>query len=93
MDTLKEKLFYASIDKIIWETWDPIDINTESNARNEYFGYIPMIFEKALKCDDDEELAKFLFMIETQRMELDGNYEKCKLVSKAILSLKNKIDT
>ena len=39
-----EKSLYAKIDKILWEKWDPIGINNISEIRNEYYGYIPIIF-------------------------------------------------
>ena len=88
MDITKEKEFYNLIDKILWEIWDPIGINTNANIRNEYFGYVPLIFQKALTANNEEELAKTLFLIETERMGLDGNFEKCFLVSKEILNVK-----
>ncbi len=89
MDITKEKEFYKLIDKILWEVWDPIGINTNPDIRNEYYGYVPLIFQKALEVDNEIELAKVLFFIETERMELDGNFEKCLVVSKEILKVKS----
>lgn len=87
----KEKVFYTMLDKIIWEEWDPIGINFSLDARNEYYGYLPQIFEEALKSNNEIEIANLLFSIEKNRMGLDGNYERCLTVSKEILDTKNKL--
>ena len=91
MDNIRKNKFYSSIDKIVWEKWDPIGINNNLNIRNEYYGYIPIIFEKALNSNDEKELANVLFSIETDRIGLDGNYEKCLMISKEILKEKGKV--
>jgi hypothetical protein len=88
METTKVKEYYNLIDKILWEDWDPIGINTNANIRNEYYGYVPLIFQKTLEVDDEVELAKLLFSIEINRIGLDGNFKKCLVVAKKILAFK-----
>lgn len=90
MKNLNEKELYTLIDKILWEQWDPIGINVDNNARNEYHGYIPLIFQKVLQNKSENEIANSLYEIEKNRMGLDGNYENCLRVAKSILLLHTK---
>ena len=91
MSSKKEKVFYNFIDKIFWEQWDPVGINKDIKARNEYYGYIPIVFSEALKHENENHIASLLFSIEKDRMGLEGNYEKCLIVAKKILNEKLEI--
>lgn len=80
-----EKSLYAKIDKILWEKWDPIGMNNISEIRNEYYGYIPIIFNAVKQTNEKGVIADILFDIETKRMGLNGNYDKCLAVASEIL--------
>jgi hypothetical protein len=88
MENSKQTEYYKFIDKIAWEDWDPIGLNKYEDARNEYYGYLPSILSKALNTNNYIELADFLFFIETERIGLDGNLNKCIDVAKKILDFK-----
>ena len=77
---------YKAIDEILWREWDPIGINAFIEARDEYGGYIPQIYSLKVKGADVETIARHLFKIETDRMGLSGNLDKCRQIANKILN-------
>jgi hypothetical protein len=78
---------YKAIDEILWNEWDPIGVNN-SAPRNEYYGYLPIIFDLKLKNATRESIAQKLFELETKNMGLDGNIDHCRKIADKIISLK-----
>ena len=58
------------IDRILWEVWDPIGVNQISPARDEYSGYVFVVFQLLTSGASVEEIAQHLLMIVNDRMEL-----------------------
>ena len=85
----EEFLTYKKIDEILWFDWDPIGVNDIDDARDEYEGYVPEIFNIRKACAGREEIAMHLLNIEKKRMGLDGNLENCLNVAGKIVSLQN----
>lgn len=86
-----EKELYKIIDKILWEDWDPIGINTSQKARNEYYGYIPEILSLILNNSSVEEITDKLDYFSHLRMGLDSNKNHCKEIAEKIISERNKL--
>ncbi len=42
---------YKAINEILWNDWNPIGIN-DSAPRNEYYGFIPELFELKINYSD-----------------------------------------
>lgn len=80
-------IVWNRIDEILWHDWDPIGINDVESARDEYQNYIGDILEFKLNGTDVTEIANYLSVIETQRMNLLGNKEKCFTVAQKIQKL------
>jgi hypothetical protein len=59
-----------AIDEILWRLWDPIGVNDMPEARDEYSSYAPGILGLLRRGADDEEIARHLRMIESERMGL-----------------------
>jgi hypothetical protein len=59
------------IDRILWEVWDPIGVNT-IGPRDEYSNYTNPIFELLVSGATDEEIATHLYNIASDRMGLSG---------------------
>lgn len=78
---------YKALDNILWKDWDPIGVNEHLSARDEYYGYIPTIFDLKIKGADVETIAKKLFEIETARMGLFGNMKHCSEIAEKIIAL------
>ena len=83
----KQLLIFRSIDKILWNDWDPIGVNQISEVRDEYQTYVPGIYELKRKNASIEVLAERLIEIETYRMGLDGDIDKCSVVARKIIEL------
>ena len=83
----KQLLIFRSIDKILWNDWDPIGVNQISEVRDEYQTYVTGIYELKRKNASIEVLAERLIEIETYRMGLDGDIDKCRVVAQKIIEL------
>lgn len=55
-----QEILYKQIDEIIWNDWDPIGVNDYPEARDEYYGYLPQIFELKNNGADSETIAQRL---------------------------------
>ena len=56
------------IRSVLLQTWDPIGIQNEPNAKDEYDGYVEGIYRLLSKGASDDELATHLWLIVTDRM-------------------------
>ncbi len=81
---LEQKNLYNIIDELLWNDWDPIGLNEYEEARDEYQSYLPTIFNLKINNADKEAIAQHLLKIETDRMGLLGNIEKCRSVAEKI---------
>jgi hypothetical protein len=75
---------YKLIDEITWNDWDPIGVNEFQGAREEYYSYLPAIFDLKISGSDKETIAQYLFRIETERIGLFGNIDNCRVVAQKI---------
>lgn len=78
---------YESIDMILWNDWDPIDINSIA-PRDEYQSYTPLIFKLKTCGADCETIAKTLHKIETETIGVSGNIDHCRQIADKIINLK-----
>lgn len=58
------------ISKVLWLVWDPIGVNDDPAARDEYDLYVNTVFESLVGGDSDEVVANKLLDIVHNRMEL-----------------------
>ena len=65
---------YQAVDEVLHYIWDPIGISSVPQARDEYHGYLPVIFGLVHQGTDAEAIAKHLSQITTERMGLAENY-------------------
>jgi hypothetical protein len=84
--TKEQKVLYKILDEILWSEWDPIGINKYEEARDEYYSYLPEVFRLKINNADKEDIAQFLFKVETQNMGLFGNIEHCRKVAEKIIT-------
>jgi hypothetical protein len=80
---------YKSVDKILWNDWDPIGVN-DIAPRDEYQSYVPEIFSLLVKNRTDKEIAYRLCEIETETIGVIGNREQCLKIAKKLIEEKNK---
>lgn len=80
---------YRGIDEILWRDWDPIGVFAyEDAARDEYRGYVPQVFQLALRGASPLEIAEYLCGVVTERMELSSTGQIELQVAEKIRALK-----
>ena len=78
---------WKAIDKILWEDWDPIGINDNHEARNEYYGYALQIFKLKIEGANSETIANRLNKYVTMDIGLNPDTEHCIKIAKIIFNL------
>lgn len=81
----KEFLIYRKIDEILRFDWNPIGLNHIDDPRDEYISYVPEIFHLKKTGAGKQEIAKYLFKIETERMGISGAMEACLIIANKIV--------
>jgi hypothetical protein len=82
---------YRRIDEILWREWDPIGVSEIPEARDEYYGYLPIVFRLVLEGKEEEIIAQYLLSFEIERMGLAGNTENAKRVAGLVLREKGNL--
>ena len=80
--------FYEFIDEVLFNEWDPIGVSDTPEARDEYQGYLPQVFSKAMSGESTQDIANYLREIETERMGLSSYSSNCKAVAEKIVKEK-----
>jgi hypothetical protein len=70
MDKYAARQVKTEVGRVLWEVWDPIGVNDEPNARDEYSGYVNGVFELLTSAATHEDIAEHLREIAIQRMGL-----------------------
>lgn len=84
----KYKTIYNQIDIILWHKWDPIGVNGYEEARDEYHSYLPHIVSLKMQGASIEDIGSALYKIETERMCLVSDMERCKEIAAEIVDIK-----
>jgi len=87
-----ELAFYKLIDKLLYRDWDPIGISELNGPTDEYQGYLPIIFNLALKSSDINIIADYLLKVEIERLGLAGNRAHCLEIAEIIINEKLKLN-
>ena len=89
-----QKLFFElteevkeKIRQVLMQQWDPIGIANEPMAQDEYDSYIPVICRMLVTNQGKQAIADHLHQIETDYMELHGDYNQCMKTAEALLAL------
>ncbi|MEP7257786.1 MAG: hypothetical protein ABI687_05355 [Flavitalea sp.] len=84
---LKDVEIYKQIDEILWLEWDPLGVNCFEEARDEYYSYLPMVFELKKQDADAVTIAKVLYRITVERMGLLGDMGYCLSIANKIIAI------
>jgi len=71
IDKITSRLIRSQIRKVLLNVWDPIGIQTEPNAQDEYDGYIGEIYGLLDRKASDQEITDRLLYIVQDTMGLD----------------------
>lgn len=86
----EETKLYKSIDEILWNDWDPIGVNDfGDNARDEYYKYLPEVYQLKINGATKIEIANYLDLVMTERMGMSTNMEHNLYTAEKIVSLKH----
>jgi hypothetical protein len=83
---------YQGIDEILWRDWDPIGVsNLENPPRDEYYAYVPHVFQLAMKRGTTDEIAESLSQIVREQMGLASPIQHALLTAQKIRALKSRL--
>lgn len=88
----KQLELYQGIDEILWKDWDPIGIHGVLDARDEYYSYLPTVFNMVLNNADANEIALYLHKVTIESIGLMSNVNSHIAVAEKIIQLKIQID-
>ena len=72
IDKVTSRLIRTQIRKVLLNVWDPIGVQNEPNAQDEYDGYVGEIYGLLVKKATDQEITDRLLYIVRETMGLDG---------------------
>lgn len=79
---------YKRIDEILFYKWDPIGVSDQDWPRDEYQGYLPQVFQLALKNDFPAPIAEYLTQITTDHMGLRAGVQHDMKIAELIIAVK-----
>lgn len=71
IDKTQSRPIQVEIRRVLLQTWDPIGIQNEPHAQDEYDEYIGEIYELLVRGVPDSKLVDYLFSVVYERMGLD----------------------
>lgn len=83
-----EKLV-SEVDRILWEEWDPIGVNDEPAARDEYSSYVPDVVRLLRDEADAAQIARHLQTIEEVSITVGVYDERRRRVAGKLVDLRN----
>lgn len=79
---------YKRIDEILFKEWDPIGVSDFDGPSDEYQGYLPQVFRRALENDNPAPIAEYLTLVTTESMGMSAAKEYDLKIAKLILLAK-----
>jgi hypothetical protein len=76
MKQKQSERIHNEISRIFWEQWDPISVNDDPEARDEYDGYVRSVSKLLTGGASDDEMVRLLRQHETVSMGLKGSSEE-----------------
>ena len=78
---------YLSLDELLFFEWDPIGISSMEGGRDEYYSYLPVVFQLCLGQSEPELIANYLSEA-TEHMGLEPDVSRNLSIAKRVLDLK-----
>jgi hypothetical protein len=78
---------YRQVDEILWKEWDPLGVNEIPEARDEYYSYIMGIINLLYKGSSANEIAEYLYEVESDTMGMFGNMSSCLKIANLLKSM------
>ena len=68
MDKETSRAFIRRVDEVLWQVWDPIGVNDQPAARDEYSSYAPHVAGLLRSAATDAEIEGHLARIVLEQM-------------------------
>ena len=69
----KENELYQRVDEVLHYIWDPIGVSGVPGARDEYYSYLPHVFDLLKQDADDIKIADYLGKVTSGSMGMETN--------------------
>ncbi len=80
------KIIWKSIDRILLEVWDPLELGTSSPS-DEYQTYTPAVFSLKIGNASLDQIADLLLEMEKSKLGLPGEERRCRNAAMKIVRL------
>lgn len=78
---------YLSLDELLYFEWDPIGVSAMGGGRDEYYSYLPVVFQLCLAQSEPEQIANYLSQV-TDYMGLEPDVSGNLSIAKRALELR-----
>lgn len=86
--TPPELALYRAVDEVLHYVWDPIGVAGAPEARNEYYGYLPSVYDLVKNDGEAAAIALYLTEVAVERMGLSQNLEHDLKVARLLIRWK-----
>jgi hypothetical protein len=83
---------YRAVDEVLHYVWDPIGIAHVPEARDEYYSYLPQVFDMVRDARDEPAIASYLGKVRVDRMGLPARPDFDLAVARLLLEWKSYVD-
>ena len=80
------KVIWKSIDRILLEVWDPLELGGIAPA-DEYQSYVPAVFSLKIGNASLDQIADHLLEVEKSKLGLEGEERRCRNAAMKIIRL------
>lgn len=87
----QEKALYQRADEVLHYMWDPTGVSGVPEARDEYYSYLPSVFQLLVHGDGAETIANYLSSVSRDSMGLGGNRSRDFEVAETLIDWRNQI--
>lgn len=87
----QENELYTRTDEVLFYIWDPIGSSREPYARDEYFSYLPKVYQMLMDNIPKELIVEYLLTIASDNMGLSPKIKHTEEVVEILLEYKEKI--
>lgn len=87
----QDRDLYRRLDEVLHYVWDPIGIAGVPAARDEYYSYLPQVFELVKSRAEPAEIANCLGSITSKRMGLAANHKHDLKIAEILLDWREMI--
>jgi len=76
---------YRRCDEVLHYIWDPIGVSGAPGARDEYFSYLPHVFQLVCDGSGSDQIVEYLIHVQISRMGMAPNQPRAEAAAAALL--------